>query len=154
MENWSQFFKSIQNLRQLSLTFGDAELSRPKRKPHEQDKSAIGRILYDQLSKTVGEIAGPSLLRNIYDALSIKSGIFGVSLDVKLLLETTFPKFKDSLNRIRLKKQDFARLQIFVDSRGAKRSVPILVARKELGDELFERLLQRSFFQVVHPTGG
>jgi hypothetical protein len=153
VEKWSRFLRLIHELKQVSLTFGGTELSALKRRPHEQDKNAIGRLLYDHLSAALGETARPSLLRNIYDALSIKPGIFGVSLDVKALLEATFPEFKDSLNRVRLKRHDFARLQIFVSPDGTKKVVPIPHARKELGEELFERLLQHSIIQVTGPKG-
>ena len=88
--------------RQVALTFGNTELSTRIQKPHELEQGKIGRLIYDQLSKTLAESAGPSLARTIYDALSLKPGLLGISLDLKVLLEGTFPTLKQQLNNLRL----------------------------------------------------
>jgi hypothetical protein len=153
MEESFRFLKAIQDLKRIYLTFGGEELSAPKLKPHEQDKNSIGRMLYDHLSAIVRESARPSLLTNIYDALSLKPGLFGISLDVKVLLESTYPDFKENLNKLRLKRREFAQLQIFVGPQGTKRLVSVDEARKALGEKLYTKLLGTGVMAVVGDDG-
>jgi hypothetical protein len=128
--------------RLVTLTFGNTELVAAPRRPHELDRNKVGRIIYEHLSKTLADTGGPSLARTIYDALSLKPGVLGVSLDLKILLETIFPKLKEGLNDLRLNKADFARLQILVGANGTALSVPTTEAKRALGERLFERLAE------------
>jgi hypothetical protein len=154
MEEPSRFQKAVRDLKQIYLRFGNEELSAPKlKKPHEQDKTTVGRMLYEHLSALVEETARPSLMRNIYDALSLKPGLFGIGLDLKVLLESTYPELKDSLNKVRLKRPEFEQLRIFVGTGGTRLLVPVSEAKEALGEKLYMRLLDSGIVRVIDGKG-
>jgi hypothetical protein len=140
--------------RQVALTFGSTELTAGPKKPHELDKATVGRLVYDHLHETLAESAGPSLARAIYDALSLKPGLLGVSLDLKILLEGVFPNLKEHLNDFRFNKADFARLQMLVGTSGVALMVPTTEARRRLGERLFDRLINGGMLAIVDHNAG
>ncbi len=136
------------------LTFGTTELV-PLRSndPHELDRNQIGRVVYDKLAEVVRPSSRPSLPLVIYNSLSIRPGLFGISLDLKALLEGLYPGLKDSLNGLRFTKREFKQLGFLVGTNGTRSYVPFDEAERILGNEVLNKMLDSGMLQRSDSAG-
>lgn len=85
-----------------------------------------------------------SLLLAVYDAVSLKPGMLGVSVDLKRLLEHFIPNVREKLRGRPIQRDAIKLLRPFVTSSGCARPVPFAQAEALLGRPTLDALIASS----------
>jgi len=109
----------------------------------------------DALAEVVAEqdATRESLLLAVYDAIKVEPGIFGVSLDVKRLVEHFVPDIRSKLAGKTAQRDMLDLFQAFVTSSGSRRVVPAEEAKMILGVSTFEALSKSTFLRKFQRGG-
>jgi hypothetical protein len=101
----------------------------------------------DALAEVVAEkdATRETLLLALYDATKLEPGIFGVSLDVKRLVEHFVPDIRSKLAGKAVRRDILDLFQAFVTPSGSRRAVRVQEAKVILGESTFEALLKSRF---------
>jgi hypothetical protein len=103
----------------------------------------------DALAEVVAEqdATRETLLLAVYDAIKVEPGIFGVSLDVKRLVEHFVPDIRSKLAGKTARRDILPLFQAFVTPSGSRRAVRAEEAKVILGVSTFEALLKSTFLR-------
>jgi hypothetical protein len=103
----------------------------------------------DALAEVIAEqdATRESLLLAVYEAIKVEPGIFGVSLDVKRLVEHFVPDIRTKLAGKTAGRDMLQLFQDFVTPSGSRRAVRAEEAKVILGVSTFEALLKSTFLR-------
>ena len=127
----------------------------------QMGRDEIDRILRDAIEDALPTTPHrESLLLAMYDAIELKPGALGISIDLKRILEHLIPDIRERLSDIRFDRGSMHSLRFLVTPSACRSVVGIDMAREQLGESQLQLLLAaglirketRSDIEVVELT--
>jgi hypothetical protein len=100
---------------------------------HSRLRQAIEKVITDNPTRK-------SLLVAIYDAMEIKPGVSGVSVNIKQIIECMVPDIREKLSHIKFRKHSLRPLRFLITPAGTRSVVSSEMCKERLGEKLFNSL--------------
>lgn len=137
----------------LSLEFDGEEILAARQKGRYSTKT-VKRALEIRLSKIIDEHRKPSVLAAIYKGLTFKPGVLGISLDLKVVLEELHPDLPMRLDKIRIRKDDFTKMRVFVNPNRTRNAFTMEQLKGYISEETINIFVEANFLMIVSKEDG